>query len=43
MALDGTKNLFYGKRWGKTIIFMGYRSHVAEIGGNWLKLAKTVS
>ena len=41
MALDGTKNISYRKRWGKCIILMEYRWKLAEVGGNWLKLAKT--
>ena len=39
--LDTSENLFYRKRWGKCIIYMGYRCQVAESGGNGLKLAKS--
>ena len=43
MVPGGTQNLFYRKRWGISIVYMGCRSEVAQSGGNWLKLAKTVS
>ena len=31
------------KSWVKRLQFASYRSQVAESGGNWLKLAKTIS
>ena len=43
MALDGSENLFYRKRWGIRSRLVLHRCRVAESGGNWLKLAKTVS
>ena len=41
--LETTENLFYEKSYLKRSRLMLYRCRLAEIGGNWLKLAKTVS
>ena len=43
MALDGSENLFYEKSWDKRYRLALHRCRVAQSGGNWLKLAKTVS
>ena len=41
--LETTENLFYEKSCLKRSRLVLYRCILAEIGGNWLKLAKTVS
>ena len=41
--LDTSENLFHRKRWGERSRLVLYRWKLAEIGGNWLKMAKTVS